>query len=1195
MPIQKEDIRLMASQELSDNASGGGAMTGNEVVDGNVNNLFSDISRLDRTVGRVSLRKAFVAVQTQTMDTYYGSHMILTDPPDDSGISVTIFSTGDFDDRRDSAKNYIEGYVVRSVLSRARLYENQLAGQKVILLIQSSGLGYPEIGEVYNLVENEGAADEYEQFIRVTDVSVETQSFNDGSSNYDLDVITLQISDPLRHTFHGGLPAKNDVTAQANDAAVFRNTSVADSAKYYSVAKLAADAVQNDLTINVDSIYAHIVPSAQSETALADASAAGNAIRLVTSSGNSFTTPTISALANTPFFVGMAMQRKSITITEGSSMFVDDGAGAFTRTTGSSPSVFTVVDYLTGEIQCDSNATVTVTYTPAVAVTDISETDEIEITIANRSTTYVKTLNPPPSPGSLQIDYMALGKWYRLRDQGDGSVIGDIANTGVASINYATGTVTLTLAALPDVDTSILFGWGGGNHYEIRQSDPDINPPSFHHTVADGSFAPGSVTVSWLSESNPYSVTDDGAGALTGNGSGSVNYQTGEIYLVPNNIPDNGSQITVDYDSGPPITEVFTPSAVAGDVTVNLSGAPVRPGSIRVQWHTNWMQQGVRSPYPQRIAYGNTGMGRIMQHNGVQQRLEHSAADDGVGALIDVAGSSVNHSTGQIVFAPAEGNGYFYNKYDSRPSQRIWSTTANDNDGFSNGSNVTVSYYPASGTPATKQDLVTPSSLTFQLMPKLTNSILPGSVCFEIGATTYVDRDGGIYADIDPSTNTGTLAGAIDYASGIVTLTSWTGAANGITVKSLLTQYGDWSMYDVRFRTAGSPLQSLSFYVQALKTSDGSLIDDTADANGDLATVDIEGRIDINNGIARVKFGRWVVAAGNEGEPWYDVAELDGQGNVWQPETVIPSSIKYNAVVYSYLPINADLIGIDPVRLPSDGRVPVFRPGDVAVVHSTTSEAMPGGLVADQQVVLSGANWSLIELYDQDGLQVNPTLYTVDLATSTVTMANPLDLSAYTQPLIAYKRIEDMLLISDVQINGKLTFTSPLQHDYLAADTYVSGALIFGDLASRYFNFFTQQTWTGEWSDNRIGDGTTAQYNIVTYPFQVRNDGAIEERWALKFTSPTTFDIVGETVGVIGSGASDGAPGTFIEPINPQTGQPYFRIQSDGFGAGWSTGNVIRFNTESANDPVWFNRTTLPGPEEQPTDQFTAQIRGDAD
>ena len=41
----------------------------------------NDISQLDRTYGRVSLRKVFAVVQTANTDTYLGAHIILTDPP----------------------------------------------------------------------------------------------------------------------------------------------------------------------------------------------------------------------------------------------------------------------------------------------------------------------------------------------------------------------------------------------------------------------------------------------------------------------------------------------------------------------------------------------------------------------------------------------------------------------------------------------------------------------------------------------------------------------------------------------------------------------------------------------------------------------------------------------------------------------------------------------------------------------------------------------------------------------------------------------------------------------------------------------------------------------------------------------------------------------------------------------------------
>ena len=61
MAITNDDVKLFEGQRLIDEADGGGLVTGREVIDGNANNLFQDISRIDRTVGDVALRKAFIA------------------------------------------------------------------------------------------------------------------------------------------------------------------------------------------------------------------------------------------------------------------------------------------------------------------------------------------------------------------------------------------------------------------------------------------------------------------------------------------------------------------------------------------------------------------------------------------------------------------------------------------------------------------------------------------------------------------------------------------------------------------------------------------------------------------------------------------------------------------------------------------------------------------------------------------------------------------------------------------------------------------------------------------------------------------------------------------------------------------------------------------------------------------------------
>ncbi len=57
MAINKENIKLFASQRLTDEDYGGGRATGNVVADGQVYNLFRYISRIDRTVGDASMRK----------------------------------------------------------------------------------------------------------------------------------------------------------------------------------------------------------------------------------------------------------------------------------------------------------------------------------------------------------------------------------------------------------------------------------------------------------------------------------------------------------------------------------------------------------------------------------------------------------------------------------------------------------------------------------------------------------------------------------------------------------------------------------------------------------------------------------------------------------------------------------------------------------------------------------------------------------------------------------------------------------------------------------------------------------------------------------------------------------------------------------------------------------------------------------
>jgi hypothetical protein len=157
---------------------------------------------------------------------------------------------------------------------------------------------------------------------------------------------------------------------------------------------------------------------------------------------------------------------------------------------------------------------------------------------------------------------------------------------------------------------------------------------------------------------------------------------------------------------------------------------------------------------------------------------------------------------------------------------------------------------------------------------------------------------------------------------------------------------------------------------------------------------------------------------------------------------------------------------------------------------------------------------------------------------------------------------------------------------------FVSNAVINGTIYARTSVPFDQQTWTNVWTDSATGSTVAAQYNNSQFPIVVDNNSAIQERWALIFTSASLFNVIGEHVGQIVTGANTN---TNTAPINPNTLLPYFTIPSGGWGSGWSAGNVLRFNTYAANAPVWIIQSIGQGAATDPDFTFCIEARGDID
>lgn len=511
---------------------------------------------------------------------------------------------------------------------------------------------------------------------------------------------------------------------------------------------------------------------------------------------------------------------------------------------------------------------------------------------------------------------------------------------------------------------------------------------------------------------------------------------------------------------------------------------------------------------------------------------------------------------------------------------------------------VKVRYRDTSGSNSATHT-VTANKLKLDLSSGFDEQILIGSARFKVGADTFLDRTGLLYRNVNPANNSGIQSGVIQYGTGIVEIDSWTpNADNTITLESLTTTTDMLPVNKISFRTPIMPIRPQSLTVVLASIEFGQLTL-TADENGVIETSRAHGQVNWDNGFVTIYFyTKTKITEDNreeiEANDWYDPLLEYQEGldtYINAPVWVDASSVRYNAVAYTYIPLDSEILGLSATRLPIDGRVPIFRVGGIGIVSSSKSQELPSA-IAGTTYDLNDQRISWAELEDANGTKVAFDLYTVDYDYGRVTLGGDFVLGNLVAPLTVKYRYQDMGLIRDVQINGQLTFTKPLTHNYDAVDTIVGSALVIGDMQARYARKFVQQAWNSVWSDEPSGTGISANFNDSLYPIQVTNKGAIQERWAIVFTGPESFFCVGEYTGRL---TLAGSTSTDYAPTNPITGVPYFIIKKEGWGTGWANGNVLRFNTVAANFPVWVIRTVKQSEPAVLSDQFQIMLRGDID
>ncbi len=599
-----------------------------------------------------------------------------------------------------------------------------------------------------------------------------------------------------------------------------------------------------------------------------------------------------------------------------------------------------------------------------------------------------------------------------------------------------------------------------------------------------------------------------------------------------------------------------------------------------------------------------------------RQIVLHTATDDGAGNFLNGLGT-VNYTGKQVslkvVSFDRRTESYQSDHENPEDFQRAvdgqgssgraikgsqYSTAAVGEELFA-GSSLVARYRVGAGAPRAVTQTYTPPAVTFDLAPYTNQRIVPGSVQFRWMGQTYVDFEGRIYRD-RTGINPGILSGTIDYALGTVLMSDYVVGGTGpadFQLQSLWTQAQDWNTASVFFNTESAPLRpGPGGLVLTVVDTRGNTLTANVNAQGGITGPHMWGSVDFSRGGVQLQFGDFVLdadlTAEEKAEWWYSASDVGAvePGKVWRPWPVDPATMRYSAVSYIYLPVDASLMGIDPAALPPDGRVPFARPGDTCVIGFTHGGPAFTPSVG-QNYNVGHQRLSFVQVLDSVTGEEIRTGYTHDLDAGTLTFT---DLTEYPSQVKVVGRTEVYRQIAEVRIDGKVRLTQPIGYAF-PVDAVFSTALRQGDRFARVTRVYDQASWTGtKWYDGvdpEVGEAA-ANYNANGHPIELNNRGAITERWAMRLkTGGTTFDLYGQHLGLIASGSIN----EDFSPMHGAAGVPYFTVRAAGWGSGWAAGNTVFFDTVGAEFPIDLVRTVQPSSPAGIDDNFWLVQRGDVD
>ncbi|MDT3319247.1 hypothetical protein Q4Q52_05630 [Shewanella sp. SP1S2-4] len=464
--------------------------------------------------------------------------------------------------------------------------------------------------------------------------------------------------------------------------------------------------------------------------------------------------------------------------------------------------------------------------------------------------------------------------------------------------------------------------------------------------------------------------------------------------------------------------------------------------------------------------------------------------------------------------------------------------------------NPTVSLYYVS---AYKYSIYS-SANAFPANKQLTVGSIKGRAVF--ADSNYVPQDvfENVNSGIGKLYDTTELLATIDYFTGVVTKQTVSRGGFELTYSGLVESTTAAAAGDTTAKFALSVANPLleSFYVQVERISDHAIISASSDNQGVITGSGISGTI------------------------------VDGLVELLFTNPVDLTTLRYDITDQLRQLPPAEIYGLNPLRIPNDGIVDMFRRwGTVALSHTQVQQVT--GSVGTVFTIRENAQF--VDITDANGASLwttNNDHFTVNKVAGTVTINS--DFTGFTAPFVLSDTIMELGLVSSFSGNS-VVLAKPLAREYPAGTTLAS-VQILGDLQARVGRVRDMTAWANNWDID--GDPATGNVNAVDYPFEVKNTTAVNEDWVLIMTSATAFRCVGRRLGQIAAGDTLND----FAPINPLTNAPYFIIRSGAFGGGWQQGEAIRFRTFAASNPIMLLRNVQVGHSQITTDKAVLSFFG---